>query len=285
MKPFEARIQDRPVVLIGSGRCGSTLLQAILNTNPEFLIWGEHNGILRQIAAAYFKIASPITGFPDELKLTAAERIERLHDQSRVTAWDNLFDRDALRARFRIFIRSLFADPTGRCPRWGFKEIRYGRGSHDLVLPLLRECFPEGRFIFVVREPGATLFSMLSAWLYVRTRYFTLNTYDTDRQILYLSNLWAQTYTYLHTYLHAYPNEAFLVRYEDMNKAETYTSLARFLGTHQPFDYQSHVGTVKDASVKDDDTADFLRKRIAHLRPRIDLITRQTRRAYGYGDL
>lgn len=32
---------DRPVFIAGSGRWGSTLLQSMLNTNPDFLIWGE----------------------------------------------------------------------------------------------------------------------------------------------------------------------------------------------------------------------------------------------------
>ena len=282
MQSPEARTPDRPVVLLGSGRCGSTLLQAVLNSNPEFLIWGEHNGILRQIAAAYFQAFRSISGFPDELTLDAAERIQRLRDQDRSTAWDNLFDRDGLRERFRIFLRSLFADPSGRSLRWGFKEIRYGRGSHDLVLPLIRECFPAVRFIFLIREPYDTLFSMLSAWSYARTRDFTLSASEIDRQILHLSKLWAQTYTYFHTYLHAYPSEAVLLRYENLRRPETYQSLRQFLDTAAPFDYASHVGVVKDASVKDDETAAFLRERLRVLRPRIDLITSQTRLALGY---
>lgn len=38
-------------------------------------------------------------------------------------------------------------------------------------------------------------------------------------------------------------------------------------GSIPPVDYASHVGTVKDASVKDDETAAFLRERIRGLRP------------------
>lgn len=281
-QPPAACRDDRPVVLVGSGRCGSTLLQAILNSNPEFLIWGEHNGLLRQIAAAYFEVFGSMADFPDELPLDAAARIERLRDKSRVTAWDNLFDREGLRDRFRMFLRSLFADPSGRSPRWGFKEIRYGRGRRDLVLPLLRECFPAVRFLFLIREPYATLFSMLSAWSYGSSRRVTASAAETDRQILRLSSLWAQTYSYFHTYLHAYPSAALLVRYENLQKPETYAALARFLDTTAPFDYASHLAMVKDASVKDDEAAAFLRERISLLRPRIDLITSQTRLAFGY---
>jgi hypothetical protein len=124
---------------------------------------------------------------------------------------------------------------------------------------------------------------MLSAWFYA-SRQITLTTSETDRQILHLTHLWALTYTYLHTYLQTYPSEAFLVRYEDLHKAETYESLARFLDTTALFDHASHVGTVKDASVKDDATAAFLRQRISILRPRIDRITRETCLTFGYVD-
>jgi len=284
MHPSKASAADRPVIILGSGRCGSTLLQAILNTNPEFLIWGEHNGLLRQIAAAYFDIFGTISNFPDELTLDAVDRMQRLKDRDRTTAWDNLFNREGLIERFRIFLRSMFADPTGRCPRWGFKEIRYGRGSADLVLPLLRECFPAVKFVFLVREPYSTLFSMLSAWFYVRTSRYSLIVAQADRQILRLAHLWARTYTYFHTYLHAYPSEATLVRYENLHQPETYELLAHFLDTAAPFDYAPHVAMLKDAAVKDDETAAFIRERINVMRPRIDGVMRQTRLAFGYRD-
>jgi len=39
---------------LGTGRCGSTLLQKILNSVDNAMIYGEHGGFLIQIAAAYF---------------------------------------------------------------------------------------------------------------------------------------------------------------------------------------------------------------------------------------
>src|SRR5579863_7074459 len=155
-------LEDRPVVLAGSGRCGSTLLQSILNTNADFLIWGEHNGFLRQVAAAYYEAEHP--RFPDQKSQSAPERIRKLRDGRRWPAWDNLCGQAEFLDHFRAFVRSFFADPAGHAARWGFKEIRYARDAQDHTLRLMFECFPAMRLIILVREPEASIFSMMSRW-------------------------------------------------------------------------------------------------------------------------
>ena len=45
-----------PILLLGSGRCGSTLLQRVLNSSPEITVWGEHAGFLTSIAQSYFTL-------------------------------------------------------------------------------------------------------------------------------------------------------------------------------------------------------------------------------------
>jgi len=99
-----------PLLLVGSGRCGSTLLQSVLNTNPEFLIWGEHNRCLRQIAAAYYDAAHP--RFPDQSGVDATDRIKKLRDARRWPAWDNLCGAEEFPGGFE---RS--SGPFSRTPR------------------------------------------------------------------------------------------------------------------------------------------------------------------------
>src|ERR1041385_4274275 len=39
--------KERPIFLLASGhRCGSTLVQRLLNSHPDILIWGEQNDYL-----------------------------------------------------------------------------------------------------------------------------------------------------------------------------------------------------------------------------------------------
>src|SRR5919206_3702635 len=43
---------EAPILVLGSGqRCGSTLVQRLLTSHPDIMIWGEHGGHLRDLLA------------------------------------------------------------------------------------------------------------------------------------------------------------------------------------------------------------------------------------------
>jgi Sulfotransferase family len=270
---------DRPVFIAGSGRCGSTLLQSILNTNPDFLIWGEHNGFLRQIAAAYYQAKHP--RFPDHLSLGAAARIERLREARRWPAWDNLCGEAEFRERFQTLVRSFFADPEGRASRWGFKEIRYPRDSRDRTFPFLFDCFPEARLVILVREPCATIFSMLSRWAFSEQRPREIGSEELDLQILAAAKSWHAQYAALHAVARQYVSMCMLVRYEDLRSAETYVRLASFLDTSS-FDFKSQIAMVKDTADKTGPAAARIQQRMQKLQLQIESMTSEIRAIHGY---
>lgn len=270
---------DRPVILVGSGRCGSTLLQSVLNTNPDFIIWGEHHGFLRHVANAYYDAAHP--RFPDRETLGPVQRMERLRDARHWPAWDNLCGESDFLERFRAFIRSLFADPTGRATRWGFKEIRYAQDANDRALDLMFDCFPETRLVVLVREPEATIFSMLSRWIFADDRDGNMSLDELDLRILAAARNWSAQYLHLLSVTQAHAPNCLQLRYEDLGSAKTYQKLSKFLET-SAFDHRSHVGRVKDASNKTDATAILIRRRMETLQPQIAAATGDMRAAYGY---
>jgi hypothetical protein len=271
---------DRPVIIAGSGRCGSTLLQSVLNTNREFLIWGEHNGFLRQIAAAYYEAPHP--RFPDKSDLDAEHRIERLRDARRWPAWDNLCGEQEFLDRFRAFVRSFFADPTGPATRWGFKEIRYGRSADDQTLRFMFDCFPQTRLVILIREPAPTIFSILSRWVFAEKRQGNIQLDDLDQRILAAAHAWSVQYMHLHVLSQAHAPNCLSLCYEKLASPETYDELSRFLET-APFNYRRHINGVKDASNKADPTASLIQQRIEYLQPQIAASTCEARAAYGYG--
>jgi hypothetical protein len=276
---FSASSVDRPVVIAGSGRCGSTLLQSIVNTNPDFLIWGEHNGFLSQIAAAFYDAAHE--RFPDESRLDGPDRIKRLRDPRRWPAWDNLHGDAAFLEQFRVFIRSFFADPTGRATRWGFKEIRYALKDDDRALRLMFDCFPEMRLIILIRDPEPTIFSALSHWVFADTRNGIVDLEELDRVILAAAAGWNAQYMRLQSLHKEHASNCLAIRYEDLGSSETYQGLAGFLETAS-FNFQGPVDKVKDASNKTDPTARLIRQRIELLQPQIAIVTREAQAAYGY---
>jgi hypothetical protein len=271
---------DRPVIVMGSGRCGSTLLQSILNSNPDFAIWGEHNGFLRHVAEAYY--GARHTYFPDQDALSASARIERLRDPSRWIAWDNLCDREGFRGRFQAFIRSFFADPAGKVHRWGFKEIRYPRNADDQCLRLMADCFPETRFVILAREPGATVFSMVSKAL-AQTEQPDLGSPGLDQTILAHAAGWNARYMQLAAFCEAHASHCIHIRYEDLPRSETYPKLAGFLEA-TGFTYKAHLKSVRDPSDKKSPAAAALRKRMEALEAQFSEITQPARMRYGYAD-
>jgi len=156
-----------PIFLLGTGRCGSTLLQKILNSVDKAMIYGEHGGFLRQIAEAYFLnledkkiekyIMSQNAAGEDPVSVS-----ESLKDPQLWSSWTNWYNRETVKNNFRDFIESFFNPMSlGRKVHWGFKEIRYG--LNDRVLEMLADLYPKGRFIFIVRHPVDVVASKISA--------------------------------------------------------------------------------------------------------------------------
>jgi len=156
-----------PIFLLGTGRCGSTLLQKILNSVDKVMIYGEHGGFLRQIAEAYFLnledkkiekyIMSQNVAGEDPISV-----FENSKDPQLWSAWTNWYNRQTVKKNFRDFIESFFNPISlGRKVHWGFKEIRYGLS--DRVLEMLADLYPKGRFIFIVRHPVDVVASKIAA--------------------------------------------------------------------------------------------------------------------------
>ena len=156
-----------PIFLLGTGRCGSTLLQKILNSVENTMIYGEHGGFLKQVAAAYF------LNFEDKMiekyimSQNVAEKdpiavFETLKNPQLWSAWTNWYNQETVKNNFRDFIESFF-NPSSleQKVHWGFKEIRYG--LDDRVPEMLADLYPDGRFVFIVRHPVDVIASKISA--------------------------------------------------------------------------------------------------------------------------
>ena len=147
---------SNPLVILSSGqRCGGTLVQRLLSSHPDVLIWGEHEGQL----AALLDIQRTLLECEREVAPRIAGAYERLGHHSFMA---NLMpDRDSIDDAVRAFVAALFAAPAlarGRA-RWGFKETSYGLAHVEA----LRELFPDLRVVHVTRDPRDVLVS-LDAW-------------------------------------------------------------------------------------------------------------------------
>ncbi|MGA2794318.1 MAG: sulfotransferase [Roseiarcus sp.] len=159
--------QERPVFLLGTGRCGSTYVQKEFCLNTNIWLWGEHDGILRGLKDWVERVKNNrnIIDFCFKHEEQPLETIIKNADRNTDNdiAWLNRFRTDTLDAVLRHAILLLCAAniPAGKT-RWGFKEIRYG--PDDRVAEALLAAFPKSSIIHLVRSPVATIESSMIAW-------------------------------------------------------------------------------------------------------------------------
>lgn len=145
-----AKPNERPVVILSSGRSGSTLFQKLLNTHPELTIFGEHAGFLNGLAAAWRAVIMN-EWIPDDRPRGAwLLESDRPIEPQRWTAWDGSFSKRDFERQLKTLVDALFLSHVDEKQRWGFKEIRYSRTS---FFEFFLKLYPSTQFILLLRNP------------------------------------------------------------------------------------------------------------------------------------
>jgi hypothetical protein len=145
--------------LASVGRSGSTLLQRLLNSHPDLVLFGEHEGFIHGIRSAYERLVAPRTVALFE---TGRRQLAAILEAEPVTdspggwsiEWTNALRPADVAPAFARFIKDLVYPPDARSPShryWGFKEIRYGVEE----LRFLATILPDARFLVLARDPLA----------------------------------------------------------------------------------------------------------------------------------
>jgi len=142
---------ERPIFVLSSGwRSGSTLLQRLLCSHPEVMVWGENRGLFERLRAAHETLGT-LRHFSDKHGSRYAESAHQ--------AWIPLLNppADGLERGLRELLLRYYADATRARGRslWGVKEVR----DDADVARFLRRLFPEARVLFLTRHPTACLAS------------------------------------------------------------------------------------------------------------------------------
>jgi hypothetical protein len=144
---------DPIFVLCGGGRTGSTLLQRLLISTRQTLIWGEHRGLLLPY------LFQMVQGMRDWARFNSEAQFETFRRDGH-DAWIPIMNPESpwFVEGCRKFLDQALGEPARRLgyPRWGFKEIRYGGDAARF----LQELFPGACFLFAIRDPADCLRSI-----------------------------------------------------------------------------------------------------------------------------
>jgi Sulfotransferase family len=180
----------RPIVIIGAGRSGTSLLDAMLGAHPQIDMYGEFDGtvdrmwrLFWQVPAAEAhrsrRIEASRRETPEPPGADAAEIFARVRDLERQ-------ERERVAQIIRDALDRLYGIAEAPARYWGFKEIWAG----DAAVPDWQACdtvFPEALYLHLIRHPfefarssadwqrvpfdRAQLQADLAAWL----RYLAMN--------------------------------------------------------------------------------------------------------------
>ncbi len=138
-----------PVFLLAAGwRSGSTLLQRLVCSSGEVLVWGEpygRSGLIPGLARAALALRDDWPG-------SGHFAPEQLYQDLSKTWIANLYPpAEALKRSFKAQLDTLLGEPARQrgYPRFGLKEVRL----HAVDARFLQWIYPQARFVFLVRNP------------------------------------------------------------------------------------------------------------------------------------
>jgi hypothetical protein len=130
-------------------RTGSTMLQRIINTRKENLIWGEHNFFVSDFVRVYKKLLTYSNDNHNERKRYFSNNEDPNTWIARMSPEVDFLN-EAIIKSLRVFLDELYSKGKyNNREIVGVKEVNYGR--EELVL--LRKCYPEAIFLLLFRNP------------------------------------------------------------------------------------------------------------------------------------
>lgn len=155
-----ANEEEAPIFVLSTGwRAGSTLLQRILVTDPQLLLWGEPLGEMTVVS----RVAEMIGNSLNPVKFRAWGSQVDANSPGLATSWIAVLYPST--DHFRMALRGLFDQWLGAparergFSRWGFKEVRFGATEASL----LRWLYPNAKFVVISRHPYDSYQSVVNA--------------------------------------------------------------------------------------------------------------------------
>jgi len=152
---------DEPVFIFSAGpRSGSTLLQRLVISSGEVMVWGENSGALSHILESFkqFNLALKPGKAGGANGAIHYQRFLESDDKSKQWVASINPPQPHILKTYRLMFENLYAEPAKsmQYPRWGIKEIRCTKST----MQILRLIFPQAKFLLLVRNPLESLRSI-----------------------------------------------------------------------------------------------------------------------------
>jgi hypothetical protein len=160
--PTDAPIVESPIIIIGCGRSGSSLLDRCLSAHPDILMLAELDFTVPRAWEAYSEIFASARAWNlyakyEQHKPTIQNSVHTQGEQSALlTRLDNE-EWERRGATLRRTIADLYCLYERRTKFWGFKEIWNGSLAHCYDWAIYDAVFPRAHWIHIIRNPAEYL--------------------------------------------------------------------------------------------------------------------------------
>src|SRR5262245_33955304 len=188
--------REAPIIIVGAGRSGTTLLASILGEHPDIYMIGETSFLLPRLWETFFSRPEYVRNY--RLGKLSQSLQHESRDLSWFSYWQGILNRDlskipnlsvieeAENARIAKSIGTLFADtlipPDLRRARWGFKEIWNGGDAFNYPWKTYTDAFPNARYVQCVRNPFA----------FAKSYFANNQKQPSDGDLIYLLTQWVK---------------------------------------------------------------------------------------------
>jgi hypothetical protein len=261
---------DKPVFVFSAGpRSGSTLLQRLIISSREVLVWGETAGAINHVVES-IRLLDLNLRPASQGGSSGAELFKKFLDsKGSTTEWIANMQPPIshVTSCYSNMLIQMYGAPAKSLgySRWGIKEVR----GNLLTYVILKKIFPESRFVFLVRHPLHALRSIK------QREYKFADNYGrklVNNQLLYFANNWVKLAGDFKKI-----KDGFLIKYEDLaTKKFPNAELCSYLGL-KTIDMELISGDKTDW-VSGDDSVTLTDEELAMILP----ILKPTMEMYGY---
>lgn len=185
---------DRPIIIIGAGRSGSTMLSAVLGEHPDVYAAGETSFLLNRLWEEFFRRPEYVNDYRvwKLIKNTRAEWRDMLwHPFGQVLRDERICTKELTNAIYiseekRLseclgrFMAESLVPPELRRRFWSFKEIWNGSTSFPYGWDRHNLAFPKARFVHIVRHP----------WTWARSYFLNMKTVPSKSDFMFALSNW-----------------------------------------------------------------------------------------------
>jgi NurA-like 5'-3' nuclease len=214
---------DDPVFIFSAGpRSGSTLLQRLVISSREVLMWGETGGAINNIVESLRLLDMNLRPASQGGASGEESFNSFLQSQGSTRKWIANMQPPIKHAAkcYSDMLIQMYGEPAMSLgyQRWGIKEVR----CNVVTYRILKHIFPKAKFLFLVRHPLHALRSIK------QKNYNFVDNYGRrlqKNQLLYFANNWTKLASEFFEL-----KDSFLIKYEDLaSKNFSTTELCSYL--------------------------------------------------------